>query len=141
MRAEWFVEGLPAPQGSKSAFVHPHTGRVVVTEASGKRHKLWRDVVHRESKEVPKFTGPVKVSLGFYLRRPRNDFNAAGQVKASAPEVHIKKPDLDKLIRSVCDSLTTAGVIEDDNRVVELHANKWYADDDQTGVRIIVEEA
>ena len=68
MKAEWFVGGLPAPQGSKSAFVHPHTGRVVVTESSGKRHKLWRDVVHRESKEVPKFTGPVKVSLGLTAR-------------------------------------------------------------------------
>ena len=67
-RAEWFVKGLPAPQGSKKAFLHRHSGKVIMTESSGRKHKDWRDVVHRESKEVPKFTGPVKVSLGLTAR-------------------------------------------------------------------------
>jgi crossover junction endodeoxyribonuclease RusA len=37
-------------------------------------------------------------------------------------------PDLDKLIRAVGDSLTTAGIISDDSRIIAIHAQKLYAD-------------
>jgi len=139
-RAEWFIEGRPAPQGSKAAFVHPHTGRAVLRESSGKKHKLWREVVHAESIDKPRFTGAVSVGLGFYLPRPKKHFRRNGDVKPSAPTAHQQTPDIDKLTRAVLDSLTTAGVIEDDKHVVELHANKWWSDDGQTGCKVVVEE-
>lgn len=140
MRSEWFVDGLPSPQGSKKGFINPKTGRVIITESAGKRLKDWRKAVWRESRKMPHHEGAVTVGLGFYMRRPRADFSSDGGVKASAPELHVKQPDIDKLTRSVLDALTDAKVILDDRYVVELHANKWWADDDQTGVRIIVED-
>ena len=140
-RAEWFVKGLPAPQGSKKAFLHRHSGKVIMTESSGRKHKDWRDVVETESSAIPRFDGPVRVTLGFFLRRPRADFRANGEVKPKAPADHTKRPDVDKLARSVCDSLTDARVIEDDCKIIDLHVTKEYADDDVTGVEITVEEA
>ena len=137
--AEWFCEGIPAPQGSKKAFVIPTTNRAVVVESAGKKLKLWREVVKTESATVPKFVGAVSVSLGFYLLRPRADFRANSDVKITAPTDHVKQPDIDKLTRSVLDSLTDAGVIEDDSFVSELHVNKWWSDDDHTGVKIRIE--
>jgi Holliday junction resolvase RusA-like endonuclease len=37
-----------------------------------------------------------------------------------------KKPDIDKLCRSTLDGLVTAGVIEDDARVIVLNASKAF---------------
>jgi Holliday junction resolvase RusA-like endonuclease len=47
-------------------------------------------------------------------------------------------PDLDKLIRSVGDSLTTAGIYVDDSRIVRLTATKVYADHRGPGALIRV---
>ena len=38
-----------------------------------------------------------------------------------------RKPDIDKNLRAVCDSLTDAGVWEDDARVVHCVASKVFA--------------
>ena len=140
-RSEWFVEGLPAPQGSKVAFIDQRTGRARMKESSGDKHRLWRDIVHYGSIGKRKFKGAVSVGLGFYLPRPGKHFYDDGGLKVTAPKTHQQTPDIDKLVRCVLDSLTTAGVIEDDKHVVELHANKWWSDDGQIGCKIIIEEA
>jgi len=49
-----------------------------------------------------------------------------------------KKPDLDKLARSTCDSLTTSGLIADDARIVRLHAEKVEIADSWHGAEITV---
>ena len=48
----------------------------------------------------------------------------------------IISPDLDKLVRSIGDSLTDAGVWGDDAQVVSLACEKVYADDKQPGADI-----
>jgi crossover junction endodeoxyribonuclease RusA len=63
--------------------------------------------------------GPVEVSIVFYLEKPAS--RPKGVVFAD------RKPDIDKLVRSVLDSLTDAGVLREDSRVVDLHALKLYA--------------
>jgi Holliday junction resolvase RusA-like endonuclease len=47
-------------------------------------------------------------------------------------------PDLDKLIRAVGDSLTDAGIIRDDSRIITITARKLYADDRGPGAVIRV---
>jgi crossover junction endodeoxyribonuclease RusA len=108
------VIGEPAPQGSKR-----HVGKGVMIESS-KKVTPWRQDVVAAAKAVGKMTqGPVTVQMIFTLRKP-----------ASAPKTRRtfadKKPDLDKLIRSTADALVTAGVIEDDARIVELRAVKGF---------------
>ncbi len=111
----WFVEGIPVPQGSKTAMVV--NGRAVMFEAN-KKHKSWREHV---SATIPAMdnpsTQPVRVELMFYFNRPKT-------VKREFMSV---KPDIDKLSRSVLDCLS-GRVIKDDSQVVILNARKEYTD-------------
>lgn len=129
-RIEFFVPGIPAPGGSKKAFVVK--GRAVVTEDS-KRNKPWRDRVASvalESHAGPPLEGPLALSLRFVLARPRGHFGTgrnAGKVRASAPPYPAVKPDTTKLLRAVEDALT--GILwGDDAQIVAQAAAKGYGD-------------
>lgn len=133
------VHGLPAPQGSKR-----HVGRGIMIESS-KAVKPWREAVlyavleqepHSRRADPILFRGPVSLQICFYLHRPKSAKEGA------RPD---KKPDLDKLQRSTFDALKSAGVFEDDSRVVSVHATKRYAGDESgltvPGALIFVEKA
>ena len=116
----FYVEGIPAPQGSKNGFVK--NGRVVMVEAS-KKVKPWRDAVTKQTQLAMRnremITTPVELTLVFHLPRPKT-------VLRGFPSV---KPDLDKLIRSTFDGLTTGGLYQDDALVIAVTATKIYATD------------
>jgi len=116
----FFVEGIPAPQGSKNGYIQ--NGRVVMVEAS-KKVKPWRQAVALATTEAMRnrstITEPVEITLVFYLPRPKT-------VTRLLPSV---KPDLDKLIRSTFDGLTTGGLYVDDALVIAVTATKAYATD------------
>lgn len=121
--------GLPKPQGSKKAF-KTKQGRIVLVEAAGKPHKVWREVVAEAARTVAPeqpLLGPVRVEVDLYLPR----------AKTNKDKFPIYRNDLDKLIRSVLDSMT--GIIfKDDGQVVELIASKSYSDIRPDGARICV---
>ena len=124
---EFFVSGVPVPQGSKT--IAQAGGKVWLRDANARDLRAWRDrvaVVARGEVTEP-FREGVSVKLSFFLPRPKT-------VKRLLPWV---KPDIDKLCRAVQDSLTTAGVWHDDSQVVELHASKEYSD--RPGVLVEVE--
>lgn len=120
------VYGNPAPQGSKRAFINRFTGRAALQEMSD-RVKPWRESVKhdtlaamgRESSPVPAISGPCRVIITFTVAKPKS----APKTRRTYPAT---RPDLDKLVRSTCDGLTSAGAYEDDSRVVELIATKAY---------------
>ena len=128
----FFVEGEPAPQGSKTGKVV--NGRVIMWEASAKV-KPWREAVTKKTAQhmswegLNAITNPVEIALIFHLQKPKS-------VKRDFPSV---KPDLDKLVRSTFDGLTTGGLYEDDALVIALSASKIYATD-RIGCQIIVSE-
>jgi crossover junction endodeoxyribonuclease RusA len=66
-----------------------------------------------------RFSGPVAVALAFRMPRPKSS-------KPGQPAD--KRPDLDKLVRAVLDALTSAGMYEDDARVVDLRASKQLSE-------------
>jgi crossover junction endodeoxyribonuclease RusA len=133
------VRGTPAPQGSKKAIPLAKkvggrtvfTGKVSLVESSAKVAP-WRDAVTREARrhfKVP-HDGPVEVALKFFLERPAGHFRTGRNthlLKAAAPEWPGVKPDVDKLIRSTLDALTTARAYTDDAAVVRVTASKHYA--------------
>ena len=126
----YFVDGIPAPQGSKNGFIK--NGRVVMVEAS-KKVKPWRDAVTKQTQLTMRnretMTNPVELTLVFYLPRPKTATRLFPSVK----------PDLDKLIRSTFDGLTSGGLYLDDALVVAVTATKLYATD-KTGCSIHVAE-
>jgi Holliday junction resolvase RusA-like endonuclease len=108
------VYGLPAPQGSKR-----HVGRGVMVESSAKV-KPWREAVVWAARGVgEKIPGPVVAEMVFTLPKPKS----APKTRRTWPD---RKPDLDKLIRSTCDALSTAGSYEDDARIVGVTAWKVF---------------
>ena len=117
----FFVEGIPAPQGSKTAKCI--NGRAVMWEAS-KGVKLWRDTVTAQAQiqmiadGLETITDPVQLVLDFRLPKPKS-------VKRDVPSV---KPDLDKLIRSTCDALTKSKIYQDDALVIIVTASKSYSE-------------
>ena len=125
----FFVHGLPTPQGSSRAFVV--NGKAVITSAN-RNLKAWRDLVSLRAQEFAEYhEGAVVVHLEFYLPRP-----------ISLPKKvqhHVKKPDLDKVVRAVNDSLTGI-MFKDDSQIISIIATKEYATSEQ-GVRITVLDA
>lgn len=74
--------------------------------------------------------GPVALFVRAHLARPRSHYRTgkrAGEVKPDAPELPLRTPDLDKIVRLVGDALTAAGVWTDDARVTRHDAGKLYA--------------
>jgi Holliday junction resolvase RusA-like endonuclease len=130
----FIVPGVPKPQGSKTARVH--NGKAVMFEAV-KGAKEWRGVVvehawaaiQEQGWTVPEKETPVTLSLIFQFVRPASS-------KRDQPTV---KPDCDKLVRNIGDSLTASGAIKDDSQITTIHATKVYGD--QPGCSIEVSYA
>lgn len=130
-RLAFTVYGLPAPQGSKR-----HVGKGVMVESS-KAVKPWRADVRQAALDAMRATpwwdpdGHARMLLHvtFTLPRPRSHYRTgkfAHLLRDNAPVYHATKPDLDKLLRSTGDALTSAGAYPDDSRVSQVIATKCY---------------
>lgn len=134
MSLTFTVHGVAQPKGSARAFVPKGWTRAVVTSANPK-NKGWQQLVSEAASRAldaeawPLAAGPVRLMVAFYLPRPKS---LPKRVTA-----HLKKPDLDKLTRSVKDALTKV-VWNDDSQVVQLKATKAYAADGESPRAVIV---
>lgn len=135
------VVGVPAPQGSKRAFVQ--RGRAIMVENSAKV-KPWRSAVASAAldavAECPMLSNGdacYRLTVRFDMPRPRAHYRKNGALRDDAPNYCNKRPDLDKLLRSTKDSLT--GIVwHDDSQVVCVFATKVYADG-HPGASIVIE--
>jgi crossover junction endodeoxyribonuclease RusA len=111
------VAGVPAPQGSK---VRTRWGVREDNEAT----RPWRSAVAHEATVVMNgdtelLFGPLRLEVAFYFPRPKSHFGSgakANTLKDSAPRFHTSKPDTDKLLRAIGDSLTGI-VVRDDSHL------------------------
>jgi crossover junction endodeoxyribonuclease RusA len=121
----FFVPGIPAPQGSKRAFVVNGKARLV---ESSKACKPWRDSVRAAALEamarphtsalIDLDDAPMCLRIEFAVPRPRT----VPRQRRGWPATW---PDLDKLLRSTLDGLTGA-LFRDDGQVVQIEASKVY---------------
>lgn len=125
------VVGTPVPQGSKSAIVIG--GRARVVEGKGNQraaHKSWRATVAEAAREstlqpdisphVP-LDGALTLDVEFRFPMPAA---RSKRIRTLGRSPKSSAPDLDKLVRSVGDSLKEGGLIVDDARFVEIRARK-----------------
>jgi crossover junction endodeoxyribonuclease RusA len=111
---EFFVPGIPAPQGSKTPG-RAKGGRLYVREANP-RTEPWRKLVQEHAEAAllasdewdSDYDGPVWVGLEFRFPKLVSDPNRYWKTTA---------PDKDKLERAILDALTKARVYTDDARV------------------------
>jgi len=131
-RKRLFIEvvGTPAPQGSKR---HVGGGRMVESSA---KVAPWREDVKlaalRALEACPDWdcmASSISMHAVFVLARPRSHYRTGryeNLLRDGAPSYVSTKPDLDKLLRSTCDALSSAGVWADDCRLASVHARKVY---------------
>lgn len=118
------VYGIPAPQGSKRPvrLGKGPTARIGMVESSTKVGP-WRAAVKAAALlHMPApMTGPVSVSLTFYLPRPG---------RPQHPVYPVTMPDLDKLVRSTLDGLAEGAAVGNDSQVCQIVTSKLYATGD-----------
>lgn len=129
----FYVEGIPASQGSKS----PGRGGKGFYEAD-KKLPRWRATVTAAAVEAlngrPGFQKGEPLTLGAAFYFPRG--------KTVTREHHTVTPDLSKIVRAVEDSLKVAGAIHDDSQIIAYPGTaKRYADECPPGVRITIRRA
>lgn len=144
---QFFVEGVPAPGGSKTVFPIYKKGsdRPVmvkrgekwwplfnITDDAGERNKEWRKAVGFAAKEKMRgnrpVTGAVLGHFIFHMKRPKAHFRSNGTLRPDAPLHHIQKPDALKLARSTEDAMTGI-VYADDAQTITISASKiWSLD-------------
>lgn len=133
MTVAFYAAGTPKPQGSKRAFVMGGKARLV--ESGGAQHKDWRATVSQAAHDAMggagPMDGPVHVRITFWLQRPKSH----PKTRQTWPT---QRPDIDKLVRSVLDSMTHV-VWKDDSQVIDLDADKrWAYHDTQFGPGVSV---
>jgi len=134
------VYGKASPAGSKTAGVSK-SGKPYVRDSSKGSYE-WKKSVAREAAAAmngaPLFTEALKVSLTFFVPRPKGHFGSgknANVLKASAPEFPTTKPDVLKLARAVEDGLTGIAY-RDDSQIVVEHIRKCYGEPSRVEIEI-----
>lgn len=119
------VPGIAAPQGSKTKT------RWGMRE-DNPNTKPWRATVAAYADEAmvgrELLAGPLELTVIFAFPRPKGHYGTgskADTLKATAPLWHTSKPDSDKLVRAVGDSLT-GRVCRDDSQIASLRIRKVY---------------
>lgn len=75
-------------------------------------------------------TGAISVEVIFSMPIPKS-------VRADTGDPHVKKPDLDNLLKLVLDAITDSGAIwADDSQVVAVSAHKMYSTKPQTYIYV-----
>lgn len=77
----------------------------------------------------------VSIDVTFWFARPKSHFTTKGNRSASYRHRYTKKPDIDKLTRSVLDALTGI-VYRDDSQVDYVLAQKKYGLEPHTDIQI-----
>lgn len=112
--------GVPVPQGSMKAFTHPGAKFASIT-SDNKKLKPWRQEVAgcaiREMDGAPPTNGAVELAVRFYFQKPKSTPKYVTEM--------ITKPDVDKLIRGICDALKGI-VYRDDSQVVFKAGSKEF---------------
>ena len=104
------------------------SGRVYIPKKSNDHMKLIATTV----KELgfPEIKGPVKLIIDFYHKRPKT-------MKGDKQKYKVTRPDLDNLIKCVCDGVTKGYGWKDDSQVCNLSAHDYYCGSDDQPRTII----
>ncbi len=137
---EFFVPGVPAPGGSKTAYPLKRkdgkpvmkNGRPVIRMVDDSKHgRQWRQTVTAFAVAAyrgPPIEGPLHLVVTFTMPRPQGHFGTgrnAGKLRLSARPFPTTKPDLTKLLRATEDACT--GILwRDDSQVVRTDMRKVY---------------
>lgn len=124
------VDGMPPRKTLQSGRgVYVENGEVRFFTRAGVRAEAWEMRAEFARQLPPGWTARaeaarVRVELVYPLRKhERERLLAVGAADTLLP--HIERPDVDNLSKSLLDSMTRAGVWQDDAQVCDLRVRKW----------------
>ena len=132
----FIVFGPPTAQKRTKFY---RAGRFVrATDPSKVDKRDFASVAKLYAPEEP-FECQVELTVRFYFSRPKSHYGTgknSKRLKASAPNFHTKKPDIDNLVKFVLDSLNKI-YWRDDSQVYFVTASKHYIEDEpRTEIKI-----
>ena len=121
---------------------HKAIGKLVKTydpSSEDKESFLWKAI--SDNKPDKPILNAIELDLIFYMPRPKGDYGSGRNeniLKPSASKHHIKKPDLDNMIKFATDALN--GVYwKDDSQIYKINASKRYTEMTPR-IEIVIEE-
>lgn len=78
---------------------------------------------------------PIIVTVDFYYKLPQRTSKEDRRLAAEGKYRPVVKPDIDNAAKGIMDSLNEIAY-KDDNQVVGLHTNKYYADEARIVIQI-----
>lgn len=79
-----------------------------------------------------KMTKPIKCSLHFYSKRPKNHYKTgkySNILKDTAPKYNTNNKDIDNMVKFVLDALNDKLYV-DDCQIIEINTTKSYSEND-----------
>lgn len=138
----FFVPGQPKGQPRPRAFAMKFGNKYQARMYDAGTAEGWKSSVAGAAKEFLPATPveiPLRLTLVFYMPRPKSHLNSKGNLKESAPVWFAGKPDSDNLAKAVMDALTILGMWKDDSQVVKLTSMKAYANE-RSGCDVVIED-
>ena len=124
---QFFVPGEPKAQPRPRAFAFQGKARVY-DAGTAEGWKSCIAVAARKHLPAEPLTGPINLTIDYYLRRPKCHFGKGGVKPAHAGANHCQKPDLDNLDKAVMDALTQLRMWVDDSQVCHKKSAKYWGD-------------
>lgn len=130
------IQGDPVPQGSMRAFPSGGMAHTNKNQLMG-----FRSDVATQWGTAPMREGAIHITCVFTFARPKSHYLPANRnrlhaaLRTDAPTVHIKQPDVDKLIRAVLDALT-GRAYADDAQVIDVTGMKVWAATGSTTIEV-----
>lgn len=136
-RLSFRVYGDPKPGGSKRGFIitRKATGKQGVAMVDMSKNKGWKAAVKAAALESlggrrALLEGPLRLSVTFFLRRPKKHFGTGRNASALKPDAppawHTQPADATKLLRSTEDALTGIAWV-DDSQIADQHVRKLWS--------------
>ena len=143
MTITFFAPGIPKPQPRPRAFARKVGKTFTARVYDAGTAEGWKSLIAVAAKEVlptEPITGPVELSVNFYLPRPKSHYNSKGILKHQHEDVrHAQKPDADNLVKAVKDCLSTLRMWKDDALVWREDVSKTWVFAGSEGATIKVE--
>jgi len=90
----------------------------------------------RQQRPEKRFTGSISVDLWFGMPIPKSTSKRELQAMKNGFVPHIKKPDIDNLIKFYLDVMNQE-IFEDDKQIFLISAEKRYSDNPRTEIIIV----
>ena len=122
------VPGDPVGKGRPRITTRGGFARTYTPEKTKEYEKCVRFEAECSMRGQPLMTGPVELKLQIFMPIPASYSKKKALACRMQTVVPTKKPDLDNILKAVCDAFN--GVVwVDDTQVVDCHVTKRFADE------------